>query len=127
MEPEEVRVMVVDDMVDSAETLAAVLELNGYTVRAVTSGEAALQLVEQFCPLCILIDIQMPGLNGHDLTRQLRSRYGGDLVLVAVTGAGCPDDRLSSDFAHFDHYLRKPVDLELLEKLLPVVGDRTGT
>lgn len=122
METEEVRVMVVDDMIDSAETLATLLELNGYTVRAVTSGEEALRVVGDFAPLCVLIDIQMPGLSGHELTRELRLRYGDDIVLVAVTGTGLADDRLSNDFAQFDHYLRKPVELDLLQKLLPVIG-----
>ena len=118
-DPDEVRVLVVDDMPDSADMLALVLSMDGYTVRAVHSGEEALEVVEQFDPLCVLIDIHMPGIGGHELTRQLRSRYGSDIVLVAVTGTGAANDRISGRFEQFDHYLRKPVDLGLLKKLLP--------
>lgn len=118
---DEVRVMVVDDVVDSAQMLALVLEMDGYTVHAVHSAEEALERVAQFAPLCMLIDIHMPGLGGHALTEQLRTRYGGDIVLIAVTGAGLPDERISHSFAQFDHYLRKPVDMALLKQLLPPI------
>ena len=121
MEVDEVRVLVVDDAPDSAEMLALVLEMDGYTVRAVHSAEEALQVVTQFAPLCVLIDIHMPGLGGHGLTEQLRTLYGGDIVLIAVTGGGMADERISHTFAQFDHYLRKPVDMALLKKLLPPI------
>ncbi len=121
--PDEVRVLVVDDMPDSADMLALVLEMDGYKVRAAHSGEEALQIVEEFDPLCVLIDIHMPGIGGHELTRRLRARYGQDIILVAVTGTGVANDRISSGFAQFDHYLRKPVDLSLLKKLFPPVED----
>ncbi len=116
---EEVRVLVVDDVPDTADMLALVLEMDGYNARAVHSGEEALRLVDEFAPLCVLVDIHMPGLSGHELTHRLRSRYGDEIVLVAVTGAGLAEDRISDQFAQFDHYLRKPVDLGLLKKLLP--------
>ena len=123
METDEVRVLVVDDVVDSADMLALVLAMDGYSVRTVNSGEEALRVVEQFSPLCVLIDIHMPGLSGHELTQRLRAIYGGEIVLVAVTGAGRADDRISDSFSQFDHYLRKPVDLSLLKKLLPPVHE----
>ena len=122
---DEVRVMVVDDVADSAEVLALVLQMDGYTVRAANSAEAALEIVNEFEPLCVLLDINMPGMGGHGLARQLRSLYGGGIVLIAVTGEGRLDDRISDSFAQFDHYLRKPVDLALLKKVLPPVGPST--
>jgi len=118
---DDVRVMVVDDVVDSANMLAMVLEMDGYTVRTANNGEEALRAVEQFAPLCVLLDIHMPGLSGHALAQQLRIRYGDEIVLVAVTGEGDADDRISDSFSQFDHYLRKPVDMALLKKLLPPV------
>ncbi len=120
---DEVRVLVVDDMPDSADMLALALELDGYTCRAVNSGEEALQVIDEFSPLCVLIDIHMPGMGGHELTHQLRARFGSEIVLVAVTGAGVADDRISRGFEQFDHYLRKPVDLSLLKKLFPPVEE----
>ena len=126
MDSDEVRVLVVDDVPDSADMLAIVLEMDGYMVRTVNSAEEALRLIDEFSPLCALVDIHMPGIDGHELAQQLRSRYGGDMVLVAVTGAGSIDDRISDSFSHFDHYLRKPVDLKLLRQLMPPLKGRTG-
>jgi CheY-like chemotaxis protein len=123
MKNEEVRVVVVDDVPDSAETLAMVLEMDGYTVRTASGGAQALDIIEQFEPLCVLLDINMPGLGGHELSQRLRQRYGEDIVLIAVTGWGGAEDRVSESFARFDHYLRKPVDRALLRKLLPPVGE----
>ncbi|MDN3921093.1 response regulator [Roseateles violae] len=122
MSKEEVRVVVVDDVPDSAETLAMVLEMDGYTVRTASSGVQALSLIEEFQPLCVLMDIHMPGVSGHELSQRLRQRYGDDIVLIAVTGWGGAEERVSESFARFDHYLRKPVDRELLRKLLPPVA-----
>jgi len=119
MERDEVRVMVVDDVADSADVLALVLEMDGYTTRAVNSAEEALLAIDEFEPLCMMIDINMPGLGGHGLARQLRARFGAGIVLIAVTGEGRDDDRISDRFAQFDHYLRKPVDMDLLRKVLP--------
>ncbi|MES2960157.1 MAG: response regulator [Pseudomonadota bacterium] len=122
MESDDARVLIVDDVTDSAAMLAGLLKVDGYQVRTAASGEEALDVVEQFKPLCVLMDIQMPGLGGHETCQLLRQRYGDEMVLVAVTGAGTSDDRISDSFAHFDHYLRKPVDLKSLRQLLPPVS-----
>jgi len=119
MKSDDARIVVVDDVADTAEVLAMILETAGYEVRTALSGEAALELVAEFQPLCVLMDINMPGLGGHELCQCLRDRYGDDLVLIAVTGAGHVDDRVGASFARFDHYLRKPVDIKLLRQLLP--------
>jgi CheY-like chemotaxis protein len=116
---DEVRVIVVDDMPDAADSLAQLLESDGYTVQTAYSAEAALKLFERFQPLCVLLDIHMPDIDGLELSAHLRKLYGDDLVLVAVTGWGDPDERISNSYARFDHYLRKPVDYALLQKVLP--------
>ena len=123
MSDDDVRVVVVDDVVDAAEVLAETLAMSGYTVWIATDGAAALALVEAHKPHCVLLDIGMPGMDGNELTRTLRSRYGDDIVLIAVTGREEDDERVSDTFARVDHYLQKPVDPDVLRKLLPPVDD----
>ena len=122
MSEDDVRVLVVDDVVDAAEVLAETLALSGYKVWIATDGAAALALVEAHQPHCVLLDIGMPGMDGNELTRTLRTRYGDDIVLIAVTGREHDDARVVDTFARVDHYLQKPVDPNLLRKLLPPVG-----
>lgn len=119
MDGDEVRVVVVDDVSDAAETLACALELDGYHVRTANDGHHALTVIEEYQPHCVLLDINMPGIDGCELAKRLRERHGDDLVLIAVTGWGEEDDRVSQAFVRIDHYLRKPVKPELLRKLLP--------
>ena len=121
MSDDDVRVVVVDDVFDAAEVLAETLALSGYKVWIATDGAAALALVEAHKPHCVLLDIGMPGMDGNELTRTLRSRYGDDIVLIAVTGREEDDERVSDTFARVDHYLQKPVDPDVLRKLLPPV------
>jgi DNA-binding response OmpR family regulator len=115
---DEVRVVVVDDMLDIADTLAELLEMDGYKV--VTAGDAAhaLEAIERHRPHCVLLDIHMPGGDGCDLSRKLRELYRDDIVLIAVTGYDERSDRVAETFSRVDHYLRKPVDLAELRKLL---------
>lgn len=116
---EAVRVVIVDDVPEIAESLAAALTLNGYEVRVACDGPQALRVIDTFEPHCVLLDIQMPGMDGRELARELRQRYGDDIVLVAVTGYGDENIGVSADFARIDHSLRKPIDLTLLEQILP--------
>lgn len=114
----EVRVVVVDDVSDAADALASALESDGYTVMTACDGEQALALVDQFQPHCVLLDIDMPGMSGQEVAARLRTLHGPELVLIAVTGWGKADDRVSHAFADFDYYLRKPFDLAALRKVL---------
>ena len=123
MSDDDVRVVVVDDVADAAEVLAETLSLSGYKVWTATDGAAALALIEERKPHCVLLDIGMPGMDGNELTRTLRTRYGDDIVLIAVTGREHDDERVSDTFARVDHYLQKPVDPDVLRKLLPPVDD----
>jgi DNA-binding response OmpR family regulator len=121
MSDNDVRVVVVDDFLDAAEALAETLMISGYKVWVATDGVSALALIETQQPHCVLLDIGMPGMDGNELTRTLRSRYGDDIVLIAVTGREHDDERVSDTFARVDHYLQKPVDPDVLRKLLPPV------
>ncbi|MEP7302897.1 MAG: response regulator [Caldimonas sp.] len=119
MEADEARVVVADDAPDVAEALAYALEADGYKVWIAHDGNEALALVELHKPHCVLFDIDMPSLDGSELSKRLREQHGDDLVLIAVTGWSDKDPRVADAFARVDHYLRKPVDPAVLRKLLP--------
>lgn len=119
---DEVRVLVVDDFADAADTLAAVLEADGYRVRVAYSGDEALALVEAEPPHCVILDVAMPGLDGAGLSEVLRTRYGDDIVLIAITGGATTDQRVAETFDRVDHYLHKPLDPQALRKALPPLG-----
>jgi PAS domain S-box-containing protein len=113
------RVLVVDDNRDAAESTAVLLELMGNTVRTVHDGEAALAAAESFRPDVVLCDIGLPKLNGYDVARTLReSGRGRQMCLVALTGWGQEADKRQALEASFDHHLTKPVDPERIEALL---------
>jgi signal transduction histidine kinase/ActR/RegA family two-component response regulator len=114
-----VRVLLVDDNVDSAESLALLLRLWGHEVVVAHDGPAALREAEALPPQVALLDISLPGMDGYELARRLRAQPGlKGVVLVAVTGWGQEDDRRRSHDAGFDHHLTKPVELSALQELL---------
>lgn len=112
------RIVVVDDHAELAGTLAEVLGLDGFDVRTAADGVSALELIAQHKPICVLTDVDMPGMNGFELVQRLRDLYGSDMVLIAITGWGTKDDCVAKEFDAFDHCLRKPIDLASLRKLL---------
>jgi two-component system CheB/CheR fusion protein len=113
------RVVVADDSVDSADSLAALLSLAGCDVRVVYDGPAALEVSETFRPEVMVLDIGLPGMTGYEVARRLRARGGpGEILLVAVTGYGQAHDIELSRDAGFDHHLTKPVDIKVLRDLL---------
>ncbi len=115
------RVLVVDDNVDAAHSMAGVLELFGHSVHYVHDGPAALGAVAHFCPDLVVLDIGLPGMDGYEVARRLRAMPGfGRKPIVGVTGYGQDEDRRRSREAGFDHHLVKPVDPEALQRL--VVG-----
>jgi CheY-like chemotaxis protein len=118
MDADEVRILVVDDVADAAEALAALLQCDGYSVMTAASGKRALEVVGEFAPHCVLLDIGMPGLSGLEVAARLRSVHGSSIVVIAVTGWGKDDDKFSAAFAEFDYYLRKPLELTALRKVL---------
>jgi CheY-like chemotaxis protein len=113
------RILVVDDNVDAAESLALLLRLERQDVRVAHDGPAALAAVEAEPPDLVFLDIGMPVMNGYDVARRLRQWPGlENLVLVAMTGWGQEEDRRRSQDAGFDHHLVKPVEPEAMQKLL---------
>jgi PAS domain S-box-containing protein len=112
------RVLVADDNVDSAEMLAEALRELGHEVRVAFDGAATVVEAESFAPDVAFLDIGMPKLNGYDVCRKLRNRFGDSITLVAVTGWGQEADRRRAKEASFDHHLTKPVDLTAVEKLI---------
>ncbi len=112
------RILVVDDHRDSADSLAALLQILGHDVRAAYDG-AVLDLAQSFRPDVFLLDIAMPEVNGLRLAEELRKRQEHkQALLVAMTGfhdAGC---EASAKAAGFDHYLVKPAGLAAIQEIL---------
>jgi PAS domain S-box-containing protein len=117
------RVLVVDDNVDAASMLAALVRQLGHEVEIVHDGSAALQAAEGYRPEVILLDIGMPGMNGFEVARRLRELARIPAVrIVAVTGWGKAEDRERSLEAGFDMHLIKPVELSEIQRALLVNG-----
>ncbi len=113
------RVLVVDDNRDSADSLTLMLQFMGYQTRTAYDGESAVQVTAEFVPDVILLDIGLPKLNGYDACRAIRAANGGrKLVIIAQTGWGQEEDRERTRSAGFDHHLVKPIDAEQLVELL---------
>src|SRR5262249_60494638 len=97
------RILVVDDNRDSAESLMMLCKLNGHEVHTAYDGFAAVEAAAKFHPDVILLDIGLPGLNGYEAARQIRSQFrDNDLMLVALTGWGSEEDRRRAKEAGFD-------------------------
>jgi CheY-like chemotaxis protein len=112
-------VLIADDNVDFALSLATMLETHGHDVRVVHDGMAAYEAAMEERPDIAFFDIGMPALNGYELARRLRSEPGGsDLTLVAITGWGQESDRERARQAGFDHHLVKPVEFARVLELL---------
>ena len=114
------RVLVVDDNVDAATTLNFFLKALGHETRMAYNGEQALQAFDEFRPQIVLLDIGLPGINGYEVARRIRSRDGSGVRIIAVTGWGQPEDRRQSAEAGFDLHLVKPVDEQQLLQVLGV-------
>lgn len=113
------KIMVVDDSMDAATSLAELLELLGHQTRVAHNGPDALLLAASFRPDVILLDIGMPGMNGYDVCQRLRQEpWGRSMVVVALTGWGQPEDRRRAREAGFDNHLVKPADFQELESIL---------
>jgi PAS domain S-box-containing protein len=109
------RILVVDDNIDSLQSLTEVLEQLGHEVRAAPDGETALELARQFRPQVMLVDIGLPGMNGYDLARALRRTPELEqATLVALTGYGREEDRRASLDAGFNAHWVKPIGLDVL-------------
>jgi CheY-like chemotaxis protein len=113
------KILVVDDNPDGALSLKLFLELLGHQASVAHSGLEALEAVRTAMPETILLDIGLPGMNGYDVARTIRSMpLKSQPRIVALTGWGSAQDRKNSSDAGCDLHLTKPVDLAEIEKLL---------
>jgi PAS domain S-box-containing protein len=116
------RILIVDDSVDTAQSLAMLLSAVGHDVRVAYEGQTALGEIGSRRPDVVLMDIGLPGLDGFEVAKQIRGQRGmQDVVLVAMTGYGQAADRKKSQEAGFNHHLVKPADFDALEILLGTV------
>jgi PAS domain S-box-containing protein len=124
------RVLVVDDNVDAAETLCALLEFKGHQVHVAYSGAEAISSATVHLPQVVFLDIGLPDISGYEAAVALRDIDGmAGARIIALTGWGAPDDKLRSSAAGFDQHLTKPVDfnhlLAVLADQAPVVAKRS--
>ncbi len=113
------RVLVVDDSEDAAESLAMLLRLNGHAVDTAHEATSALRRLSEFRPEIVILDIELPGMSGYDLAQHIRRLPGGtDLTLIALTGRGRREERAQAFRSGFDHHLTKPVSVEELQQAL---------
>jgi PAS domain S-box-containing protein len=119
------RVLVVDDNLDAAESMATWLQLAGHDVQTAYGGPAALEAAVAFRPTIVLLDIGLPGMDGHEVARLLRQTPGLDNAwLIALTGYGRKADIQLSEDAGFDHHLVKPADPQKLRALLASLSNQ---
>jgi DNA-binding response OmpR family regulator len=113
------RVLIVEDNVDSADTMQILLRISGYDARAVYDANAALVLAREFEPHAVLLDIGLPRKDGYEVARELRALpQTKSSLLVALTGFGHQEDRQRAAEAGFDAYQVKPVEPGAIEKIL---------
>jgi CheY-like chemotaxis protein len=111
-------VLVVDDNVDAAQTLAAYLRLDGHRVESALDGEAALRIAEVLHPDVAFIDLNMPRMDGTEVARRLRvTPWGRHARLIALTGMGQPADVARTHEAGFDEHITKPADLRRVSEI----------
>ena len=113
------RVLVVDDNRPSAQSLAWVMEMNGYEVVACFDGQTAVQVAHEFHPDVVLLDLGMPVMDGYEVCRQLRQdEQLTDTLVIAQTGWGGEAERRRTAEVGFNHHLTKPVDFSVLFNLI---------
>ncbi|MEN0037932.1 MAG: response regulator [Cellvibrio sp.] len=122
-EPQPLRIMVVDDNVDAAESLSALLQFGGHTLYVAYGGVEAIKIAESCKPHIVFLDIGMPDMDGYQTASAMRKVEGlRDTKLVALTGWGAEEDKCKSHEAGFDNHLTKPAQLEAIEALITTLG-----
>ena len=121
------RVLVVDDNVDTVLSFSMLLRASGHDVQTAHDGLAAVQAAIDYRPDIILLDIGLPGLNGYEVAKKIRQHPElQHVVLVALTGYGQDSDRQASGQAGFTHHLVKPARFEELQKILATVAEQVA-
>jgi PAS domain S-box-containing protein len=111
------RILVVDDNRDAAESLAALLEMDGHEVKAVYTAEAGLEEVDLRNPDLVLLDIGLPRISGYEVVQRIKAAHP-QMSVVALSGYGSTEDKQRAAAAGFDAHLVKPVDFDVLRKLM---------
>jgi two-component system, chemotaxis family, CheB/CheR fusion protein len=121
------RVLVVDDNADVAETLGMLLSHWGHDVKSAADGPTAIETAAAQHPDVVLLDIGLPGMSGYEVAEQIRANPAlSDTILVAMTGYGQAEDKRRSRQAGITLHLVKPVEPPLLQKLLSSLGEARG-
>jgi CheY-like chemotaxis protein len=121
------RVLIADDLPDTARSLAMLFEMYGADVRTTFDGAQTVRAAEDFRPEVVLLDISMPGMSGYDAARAIRGApWGHAMILVALTGWGRTRDVEAARTAGFDDYLLKPVDPDRLVEVISKLRERRG-
>jgi two-component system CheB/CheR fusion protein len=122
------RILIVEDNVDAADSLSMLLRLYGHDVQVARTGPSALQTASAFRPEVVLLDIGLPGMDGYQVARNLRERpeFKG-VTVCALTGyTPSEGERQRQQESGFDHYYVKPVNLPTLLELFQTIGSATG-
>jgi PAS domain S-box-containing protein len=118
-------VLVVDDSVDMAESMAMLVKAAGHDVRTVYDGSTALEVALDYRPDAVLLDIGLPGLNGYEVAKSIRQQQLlQPVTLIAVTGYGQGGDREASHEAGFDHHLVKPAEFKDVQSILATISKK---
>lgn len=113
------RVLVIDDNIDAAESIAVYLRLEGHDVRTESDGARAVAIAQVFAPHVAVVDIGLPGINGYEVARRLRAQETNPpALLIALTGYGHKEDRARSQEAGFHHHFVKPADPRIIQSAI---------
>jgi PAS domain S-box-containing protein len=119
-----VRILVVEDNEDAAESFRMLLELHGHEVRVACDGLEGLRAFEEFAPEVAFLDLGLPGIDGFGVAERIRAIAGRRPVLVAISGYGRDEDKQRALEAGFDAHLTKPVDHDRIEAFLQSLASR---
>jgi two-component system, sensor histidine kinase len=120
------RILVVEDHEDSREMLRQFLEFEGYDVDVAADGRVGIDAALERPPIVALIDLGLPRIDGFEVARAIRERFGHDIWLVALTSRTTPADRRRSAEAGFDLHVAKPVSLDRLRGVLRDIVSRSS-
>ncbi|MFA7666178.1 MAG: response regulator [Burkholderiaceae bacterium] len=111
-------ILVVDDSNDVADSMALILEMAGFRTGLAYDGRAALAAIADKPPDAVLLDLSLPDIDGCELARQIRRGQTTPPLLIALTGEGSPEKLAATRAAGFDAHLVKPVDPDVVTRLL---------
>jgi CheY-like chemotaxis protein len=116
---ERLRIVIIEDNQDAADSLRLLLELLGHDVRVAYSGPEGVRLAREWAPTVVLSDIGLPGMDGFGVARELRrDEATANAHLIAITAYGDDDHRRRARESGFDHFLTKPMNSDTLQRLL---------